>query len=92
MTSDTDSSIHITVLLFAAYREAVGQRSLSLRIAKDTTAADVFNLISSATPALEALRAYTSFAVNRALCPAESVLHDGDEVAFLQPASGGSHD
>lgn len=92
MTSETAPRIQITVLLFAAYRESVGQRCLSLNLPEGATAAEAFDHVSHGAPALDALRRYTSFAINRAVAVPETVLHDGDEVAFLQPASGGSHD
>lgn len=92
MTTETAPSIQITVLLFAAYREAVGERCLSLSVPEGTTAANAFDRISRDAPGLEALRIYTTFAINRAVCGPDSILHHGDEVAFLQPASGGSHD
>lgn len=92
MTPETTPSIQITVLLFAAHREAVGQRALSLSVAAGTTVAEAFDRISRDAPGLRALRPYTSFAINRSVCPAESILHNGDEVAFLQPVSGGGYD
>lgn len=92
MTSNTAAPIEIKVLLFAGYREALGQSQLSLQVPGSTTAGEVFQILSGAAPALDALRPYTSFAVNREVCPPEHVLRQGDEVAFLQPVSGGADD
>jgi molybdopterin converting factor subunit 1 len=80
----------VCVLLFAAYREAVGQSRLEIELPHGATAGDLFEALQHDHPDLERLRPYTTFAVNRAVCDATTPLGSGDEVAFLQPVSGGS--
>lgn len=92
MTRNEASSITVTVLLFAAYREALGQQRLALSVAAGTSAGDLFDLLARDASSLAALRRYTTFAVNREVCLPATLLANGDEVAFLQPASGGAHD
>lgn len=82
--------MQIRVLLFAALRELVGQGRLDLDVPAGATVGDVFDLLESNEPRLRDLRASTSFAVNREVVAASTELHGDDEIAFLQPVSGGS--
>ncbi len=92
MSSDPAPFIDVTVLLFAAYRETLGTRRLTLQVPDGTTVSGIFSMLARDAPGLCALRPYTTFAVNRRVCSPDGILSDGDEVAFLQPASGGFHD
>jgi molybdopterin converting factor subunit 1 len=82
-------TITVRVLLFAAYRETMGERELELEAPPDCTLADLYGLLEERRPAMSKLRGYTTFAVNREVVPPRTVLRDGDEVALLQPVSGG---
>lgn len=84
--------ISVRVLLFAAFREAARARSLDLSVPQGTTLDALFRLLEEEYPSIGPLRPYTTFAVNRDVTGPDTVLHDRDEVAFLQPVSGGSHD
>lgn len=79
--------MHIKVLLFALYREQVGQHQLTLELPTGSTVAD-------AKAALEAQYAVQlsggMAALNEQLAQASHALKDGDELAFLPPVSGGS--
>jgi molybdopterin converting factor small subunit len=81
--------MQVRVLLFAAYRELVGQKSLQVDVVPDATVDDVFEAVQRVAPDLARLRPYTSFAVNREIEPAGFRVKDGDEIAFIQPVSGG---
>lgn len=85
----TNGTIRIRLLLFAAYREAVGRSECEIDLPTGSTLADLFASLTETHPELAAYRPYTTFARNREVVPPEATLHDGDEVAFLQPASGG---
>ncbi|HZU13169.1 MAG TPA: MoaD/ThiS family protein [Chloroflexota bacterium] len=80
----------VSVLLFAAYREIVGQSRIELNLPEGATAEDVYDQLQTGHPRLRDARASTTFAVNRQVVDPEYTLHGGDEVALLQPASGGS--
>lgn len=80
----------IRVLLFAAFREMMGSSSVHLEVPENSTAQDIFDTLCARQPDLRAMRPYTSFAVNRQVVAPSTALHQGDEVAFLQPASGGA--
>ena len=87
-SSVTGSKIHL--LLFAAFREAAGFSRLELEVNSGATVEDVFDLLEKRHPHLAELRPFTTFAVNREVVSPDTTLHAGDEVAFLQPASGGA--
>lgn len=78
------------LLLFAAHRELVGERQLELEVPDETTAEELYKLMEARQPALAPLRFYTNFAVNREVVSPSTPLQPGDEVAFLQPSSGGA--
>jgi molybdopterin converting factor small subunit len=67
----------------------VGAGRLSLELSDGSTLNELFNLLASEHPALTSLRPYTSFAVNREVVDPLTILRAGDEVALIQPVSGG---
>ncbi len=89
LEGDLRQSIRIKLLLFAAYREIFGTRQAELAVPAGITLNDLFTLLEYDHPSLSALRSATTFAVNREVRPVDAVLKAGDEVAFLQPVSGG---
>ncbi len=82
--------MRVRVLLFAAFRELFAQREIEVDLPVGATAEDLFVTLQQRQPALARLRPYTSFAVNREMQTSDVRLHSGDEVALLQPVSGGS--
>ena len=85
--SDSGEPIHVTLRCFAAVREALGAEELRVELQPGTTAGALRQRLGEATPAL--LRVPVAYAVNRDYAQAETVLRDGDEVAFIPPISGG---
>ena len=81
--------MQVRVLLFAAHREAVGQAELLCHVPDDASAESLYRSISNDHVGLQPLLPFTSFAVNREIVDAGTRLKPGDEVAFLQPLSGG---
>jgi molybdopterin converting factor subunit 1 len=81
--------VRVQVLFFAAYREAVGRSRQEMDIPDEATAGELYDLLEASSPRLEALRPYTTFAVNREVVEPTQKLRPDDEVAFLQPVSGG---
>lgn len=79
----------ITIKLFAAYQDAVGQAELTQTIAPETTIAALLNQILEQYPQLEPWRNLTRFGVNLAFVSADTILQDGDEVVLIPPVSGG---
>jgi molybdopterin synthase catalytic subunit len=82
--------MRVHVLLFAAFREAVGAPRLELDVPEGTTVRQVFTLLEVSHPRLGPLLPYTTYARNREVVDADAVVSGGDEIVFLQPASGGA--
>ena len=83
------SEDRITVLLFAAAREAAGRGRIEIERTPGLTAAAVWDELVRRHPALAAHSASVSVAVNHRFRPRDTALDPGDEVAFLPPVSGG---
>jgi molybdopterin converting factor subunit 1 len=81
--------LRIRVLLFAAHRESFGRSEVSLEVPPGTTLEGVYAVMAAREARLSDLRPYTSFALNREVVDPRTRVQDGDEVAFLQPVSGG---
>ena len=82
----------ITARFFARYREVAGRDRLTVAVPAETTVDGLWPHLAAALPALEAvqaLTAYSGFAVNGRWSKAGTRLHDGDEVVYLPPVSGG---
>lgn len=75
--------MRVTALYFATLREQRGARSEAVELPDGTTAGAAFARLF---PGLD-LR--VAFAVNQATVASDTVLVDGDEVAFLPPLGGG---
>lgn len=84
--------MQIRLRLFAAFREVVGKTNLELDLPPGSTVGDLFTALERNYSAISPLRPCTTFAVNREVVSADAPLRGGDEVAFLQPVSGGDRD
>ena len=82
-------SAAVTVLLFAAARDAAGRGRLEMPHRDGLTAAAVWESLVGEHSALAALAPSISVAVNHRFVPKDTALAAGDEVAFLPPVSGG---
>lgn len=87
---DSGAPIHVTLRCFAAVRETLGTEEIRVELEPGTTVHGLREKLGEDHPAL--LRVPVAFAINRDYARAESVLSDGDEVAFIPPISGGSGD
>jgi molybdopterin synthase catalytic subunit len=75
--------------LFAVYRERVGARALDLELPEGATAGAALAALQARHPAVTPLRDQTVYAVNEEYASPDTPLHEGDEVAFIPPVSGG---
>ena len=82
-------AMRVTVRLFARLRDIVGTGELDRELPAGATAQDVWNAIAAEHTGLAAYAAVSSCAVNEEYARFTSPVHDGDEVAFLPPVSGG---
>ena len=81
--------MHVTVRLFARLREIAGTGELSRQLPDRATARDAWSAIAGEFPDLAGYASSVSCAVNESYARLTTELHDGDEVAFLPPVSGG---
>lgn len=85
-----DDSLIITVLLFAGYREIVGEQILSLTLPEFSTVSSLVQLILHKYPRLCSNAASLAIAINQEYQDHDCVLQNGDEVALIPPVSGGA--
>ena len=79
----------VKVRLFARLREIAGQSELTLDVPGQADARAVWDDLARNIPALAPYGGSISCAVNEEYASFATVLHEGDEVAFLPPVSGG---
>jgi MoaE-MoaD fusion protein len=75
------------VRLFALYREAAGTARLDVAVPSGARVGDLLELLAERIPGLKAARGM--IAVNQTYVGHDVELHEGDEVAFIPPVSGG---
>jgi len=81
--------VHVTVRLFARLRELAGASELPREVPDGGTALDVWNGLTREFPALADYTKAISVAVNEEYSRLTVSVHDGDDIAFLPPVSGG---
>lgn len=85
----SETSITVTVKLFAAYQEAYGVPELVLEFPLGTSVAAVRDRLIGEHPELSLWRDLTRFGVNLQFVEPQTLLCDGDEVVLIPPVSGG---
>jgi molybdopterin converting factor subunit 1 len=81
--------MRVTVRLFARLRDIVGSGELHRDCRPGATAQDVWDALAAEHQELAPYAAVSSCAVNQEYARFTSPVHDGDEIAFLPPVSGG---
>lgn len=81
--------MRVTVRLFARLRELAGREQWDLDVAAGATVADAWTVVTDAHPSLSPFGRAISSAVNDQFSRMSQPLHEGDDVAFLPPVSGG---
>ncbi|HVA92581.1 MAG TPA: MoaD family protein [Chloroflexota bacterium] len=82
--------MRIHVRYFAYYREQLGRRSEEVELPEGSDVAALWQRCVGDHPTLPGLWESTAVAINGEYAGRVAVLHDGDEVAFLPPVSGGA--
>lgn len=77
------------VLLFAAAKESVGQDSVAVELADDSTVADLRKQLASGYPVLSDLVARSFVAVDQQFASDDVLITDATEIALIPPVSGG---
>ncbi len=80
--------MRVRCLFFAAYRELIGAEELELELPEGATVERLIEEVR-ARAGSAALPRRLVVAVNREYAPLDTVLGDGDEVAFIPPVAGG---
>lgn len=81
----------VTVKLFAAYREKVGQKQVELELPVGATLRDAWEALIARYEGLAAFNHSIVGAVNAEYSSLDTPLRPGDEVAFIPPVAGGDH-
>ena len=79
----------ITVRLFAAPRQIVGEESVQLEFDDRPTVAELRDKLADGFPELKPLLRSTRFAVDTQYVDDETLLDESSDVACIPPVSGG---
>ena len=81
--------MRVTVKLFARLRDLAGTAELIRDVPEPATVQSVWTALTAEMPTLAEYERTMSVAVNAEYARMAAPVHDGDEVAFLPPVSGG---
>ncbi len=81
--------MRVTVRLFARLRDLAGAGELIRDVPAPATIHTVWQSLTAEMPSLAEYESTMSVAVNAEYARMAAAVHDGDEVAFLPPVSGG---
>ena len=81
--------MRVTVRLFARLRDLAGSGEFIRDVEAPATVRTVWQSLTTEMPALGEYEATMSVAINAEYARMAAAVHDGDEVAFLPPVSGG---
>jgi molybdopterin converting factor subunit 1 len=81
--------VRVTVRLFARLRDIAGAAELARDVGAGATIGSVWRQLVQEFPDLAGYERSISTAVNADYARMDHAVHDGDEVAFLPPVSGG---
>jgi molybdopterin converting factor subunit 1 len=82
-------SIRVKVLFFGRLKEIAARTQESIDLPVDANIESLFTLYANQHPELQQYRSSLVASCNQEFAPWNTVLHAGDEVAFLPPVSGG---
>jgi molybdopterin converting factor subunit 1 len=81
--------MQVAVLFFGHYRDIIRDGKRVLDLPGDATVSDAANHLMGEDARLTDLMTKTRIAVNSEFAGFDTVLQEGDELAFLPPMSGG---
>jgi molybdopterin converting factor subunit 1 len=82
--------MQITVRYFAGHRDITGAAEERLELEPGATIGTLWEMLTERYPRLRAYSGRLLYAVNEDYGTLATELHDGDDVAFIPPVSGGS--
>jgi molybdopterin converting factor subunit 1 len=81
--------MRVKVRLFAKLRDIVGANEVDCEVPEPATIRDVWAQLVTRHPELQSYASSLSCASNEEYARMDTPIHDGDDVAFLPPVSGG---
>jgi molybdopterin converting factor subunit 1 len=82
-------SMKVRTKFFAAIKDIVGIPEVELELPDGITAGELFQQYCQQHAPLSRYANNTMISVNLEFVPPETRLHEGDEIAFIPPVSGG---
>lgn len=82
--------MQLRLRFFAAAREAMGRAEAAVELPDGATVGDLVERLRAEQPRFAALPPKMMVSVNLEYRPIDYPLHDGDEVGFIPPVSGGA--
>lgn len=82
-------TMKVRLLFFAVLRDITGQNETELTLAEGTRAGQVWQLLRERHGELADYTRPPLTAINESYATADSLLRDGDELAFIPPVAGG---
>jgi molybdopterin converting factor subunit 1 len=82
-------TVRVKVLFFGRLKELIGHAEESAELGCGDSIESLFSRYATRNPKLHDYRSSLVASCNREFAPWNTVLHEGDEVAFLPPVSGG---
>lgn len=82
-------AVRVNLLYFASFRDVAGRAEEAREIPEGTRVADLWRAVSGEHSHFAAFPSMPPAAVNHEYVGGETILRDGDEVAFLPPVAGG---
>ncbi|HEX8408542.1 MAG TPA: molybdopterin converting factor subunit 1 [Thermoanaerobaculia bacterium] len=79
----------VRLLFFAVLRDIAGTDERELAVADGTTARDVWQSLRAEYAKLTDYSQPPMIAINESYAAPETILRDGDELAFIPPVAGG---
>lgn len=89
LVPSVSQTVRVKVLFFGRLKDVVGQSEESLDLGDGSTIEHLFALYSERIPELTKYRSSVVASRNQEFAAWDTLLHSGDEVAFLPPVSGG---
>ena len=80
----------VTVRLFATLRQLAGWREQEIDLPEGATVETLMETVEVQNPSLTLRHRSVYAAVNQTYVGSDTVLQNGDEIAFMPPVSGGS--
>lgn len=81
--------ITVTIRWFSILAEKRNLRTEEISVAEPTTVETLLDLLSEDFSELQKFRDHVRVAINQQYADADTLLAEGDEVAFITPVSGG---